>query len=150
MAIPVDPKQYACILSTQEGLSDQAPLWSGIRIRPDGNLFDSMTNTSVNILNGAPTTYLWESSSNRRENCVYFHGYKYVETRCTFLHTGTDAIRCACYQGNYWRLLRIVCSLKPRPKKFLNCFFSLVVFSIGARAWVLAQLYIAWQHSTLF
>ena len=109
LAVPRNLHQYSCMTKAIKGLArHKTPIWTGIRLRPNGVMFDPLTNNDVTVFERKNTKLVWsasryhmvhEASDNRRENCIYFHNGYFVETRCSFLHTGDAPIQCACAQG---------------------------------------------------
>ena len=86
------------------------PIWTGIRVRPEGGMFDPLTNRDVTVFSTPPhhhiristyQTFLLDESENKAANCIYLHNQYFLETRCTFRHHGRAAIQCACEQGEY-------------------------------------------------
>ena len=116
MAVPQNREQYDCITKGDKREPQHAtPFWTGIRVRPEGGMFDPLTNENVKVYkkpdpnrhrNLSPyQSILVGQSCNRSENCIYFHNAFFVESICSYLHEGSKPIQCACVQGNlFWRL----------------------------------------------
>ena len=125
VAVPQNRQQYDCITTAiVKGLAKrETPFWTGIRVRPEGGLYDPLTNQTVEVFekrdsdrklygNLSPDhTLLIGHSTNRSENCIYLHRGFFVETKCTFLHNGLLPIQCACIQGKQLPATGIDCGL---------------------------------------
>ena len=110
LAVPQNRHQYDCMTTAiEERDQHETPIWTGIRVRPDGGMFDPRTNKTVEVFvpqsddqrgNLSPyQSLLVEASANKSENCIYFHDTFFVEARCSFIHPNDVPIRCACIQG---------------------------------------------------
>ena len=110
LAVPQNRAQYDCMTTAiGETAQHQTPLWTGIRVRPNGGMYDPRSNKTVRVFvtnnadlpsNLSPyQSLLVKASANKSENCIYFHDSFFVEAKCTFLHPGDTPIGCACIQG---------------------------------------------------
>ena len=107
LAVPENREQYDCItMAYKRRAKHGTPIWTGIRVRPNGGMFDPLTNKTVTVFEKEPSgnlspyhSFLFEASANKSENCVYLHNASFVETRCTLLHS-RRYIQCGCVQGN--------------------------------------------------
>ena len=136
MAVPRSQEQYVCLTSPIGGLGQYfTPIWTGIRVRPEGGMFDPLTNNDVTVLSkprpshipfSTYETLLYHQSQTKAENCIYLHDQYFVETRCTFRHWGKAAIQCACEQGKY---------LLSLEHYFPHCMSFNSICSKGRRCW---------------
>ena len=110
LAVPQNRHQYDCMtMAIKETAQHRTPIWTGIRVRPNGGMFDPRTNKTVEVFvpqsdeqhtNLSPyQSLLVQASANKSENCIYFHNTFFVEAKCTFLHPNAAPIQCACIQG---------------------------------------------------
>ena len=107
LAVPENREQYDCITMANKGLAPHGtPIWTGLQVRPNGGMFDPLTNKTVTVFekkhawNLSPYhTFMVEASANKSENCIYLHNGYFVETRCTFNRI-PEPIQCGCVQGN--------------------------------------------------
>ena len=90
-----------------------APLWTGIRVRQSGELYDPLTNTTLKVAKDNPTLFhsvhsSWETAVKSRK-CIFLDNAGYfVETICairTVVDVNSSSLRCACYQGKGWKQL---------------------------------------------
>ena len=114
LAVPHNREQYDCMTSAVGGKPRHGTsIWTGIRVRPEGGMFDPWTNQTVTVFDKEKTfgyrsispyySFLTAHSSNKTENCIYFFAGFFVETRCTFLYYYVGPPRqCACVQGNHF------------------------------------------------
>ena len=104
LAIPQNRQQYDCITTEIKGWAQHGtPIWTGIRVRPNGAMFDPLTNENVTVFEKNHITL--EASANKNENCVYLHNGHFVETKCTFVHNNRLPIQCGCVQGKQFPIL---------------------------------------------
>ena len=107
LAVHQNQDQYHCITMAGKGRSDydkRPPIWTGIRVRSEGGLFNPLTNENVPVFDATISwfsnlspykTLLSGASEKKSENCIVISAGIFVETKCTSRFAKT----CACSQG---------------------------------------------------
>ena len=107
LAIPFNQVRYNRLVAM---VADQGrtPLWTGIRVRFEGGLYDPRNDRKIDMYGVAPyshhasssyDTVLVNASTNRSHNCIYLHNRHYVESVCNYTHPNREPIMCACTRG---------------------------------------------------